>query len=187
MNRKKKWEFSYSKTERQAIIDAAPSPKPKRRDLDAEIGRLEDAATIYVGVSKTYKQRFKGKAPAWQKAFKLLDELIGLAENDGLVELKEMLPGLSEARDRARLTAAGTKMSAHAHRSRRSPETRQLYDQVRSTYVKLGGKLGISRTSNKEPHGPAIGFFEAVLDPVMKEEMPGREGLVAIIKVRPSS
>ncbi|MGX9426269.1 MULTISPECIES: hypothetical protein [Bradyrhizobium] len=188
---KEEWEFRYSDQERQAIVHAAPSPAPHGVDLDAEIRELEDAASIYIGVTETYKRRFKGRAPAWRKASKLLDKLLELSENDGLVELHKMLPGLPAARDRARVTADSTKMSARAHSSKRSPETRQLYDQVRSTYVKLGGELGVSRPKpgapTKEPHGPAIRFFEAVLGPVMKEDMPGREGLVAIIKARPSS
>jgi hypothetical protein len=150
-------------------------------------GSLEGAASIYLGVSESYKRRFKGKAPAWEKAFDRLDELVALAESDGLAELHQMLPGLSDARDRARLIAIGAGMSAHSHRSNRSPETRQLYDQVRATYVKLGGKLAVSRPKGGcggEPYGPAIRFFEAVLGPVMREETPSPEGFAAIIKPR---
>ena len=74
-----------------------------------------------------------------------------------------MLPGLPDARDRAWcLTATGAEMSAHAHRSNRSPERLQLYEQVRSTYVKLGGELGVSRPKQdafkKEPMGPRSDF-----------------------------
>ena len=101
------WEFSYSDRQRQAIMAAAPSPIPDGVDLDAEITELEDLASIYRGVGENYGRRFKGKTPAWQKAFKLLDELVGLAENDGLVELHKMLPGLPDARDRARLDSNG--------------------------------------------------------------------------------
>jgi hypothetical protein len=185
--KKEDWEYRYSDDERQAIIDAAPSPLADGIDLDPEIRQLEDSASIYRGVGESYRQRFKGKAPAWQKAFERLDELVALAENDGLVELQKMLPGLSVARDRARLITIGADMSAHSHRNNRSPETRQLYDQVRATYVKLGGKLAVSRPKGGcggDPYGPALRFFEAVLRPVMREDTPSPEGLVAIIKRR---
>jgi hypothetical protein len=185
--KKEEWEFSYSDDERRALIGAAPSPVPDGVDVNAEVRALEDAASVYRGVGASYRQRFKGKAPAWERAFERLDELVALAENDGLVELHEMLPGLSDARDRARLIAIGADMSAHSHRNNRSPETRQLYDQVRATYVKLGGKLAVSRPKGGyggDPYGPAVGFFEAALRPMMKDDTPSPEGLAAIIKPR---
>ena len=40
-----------------------PSPMPDAIDLDAAISELEDSASIYHGVGKSYRQRFKGKAP----------------------------------------------------------------------------------------------------------------------------
>jgi hypothetical protein len=181
------WKYRYSDEERKEIIDAAPSPPPDGIELDAEIRELEESAGIYCGVGESYRQRFKGKARAWEKAFERLDELVALAESDALVEIHQMLPGLSDAREHARLIAIGADMSAHSHRNNRSPETKQLYDQVRATYVKLGGKLAVSRPkggSGGEPYGPAIRFFEAVLRPVMREDTPSPEGLAAIIKQR---
>src|SRR5690242_7933519 len=117
MNAEKKgWEYRYSDEERQEIIDAAPSPLPNGIDLAAAIRELECSASIYRGVGESYQRRFKGKAPAWHKAFKRLDELVDLVDTDGLVELGQMLPGLALARDHARLIAIGADMSAHSHR-----------------------------------------------------------------------
>lgn len=56
---------------------------------------------------------------------------------------------------------------------------------MRSTYVKLGGKLAVSRPEGGhggDPYGPAVRFFEAALRPVMKDDTPTPEGLAVIIK-----
>jgi hypothetical protein len=173
---KEEWEFSYSDDERQAIIAAAPAPVPDGVKLDAVIRELEDSASIGEG----YRQR-RDKAPAWKKALKLIDNLIAHAEQE---RLDAVLPGLKEARDRARPFVLGAEMSAHSRRGRGSPETKQCYDQARASWKKLGGEFKVSRFQGYTPHGPAIRFFEAVLRPVMKGNTPGLEGLLAIIKPR---
>jgi hypothetical protein len=167
--RKEEWQFSYSDVERQAIIAAVPSPVPDGVDVDAVIRELEDAASVYIGVGDAYRQR-RDKAPAWKKALKLIDDLIAHAEQE---RLEAVLPDLEGARDRERPFVLGAEMSAHSHRGRGSPETKQLYDQARASWRRLGGKFKVSRFRGDTPQGPAIRFFEAVLRPVMKEDAQG--------------
>jgi hypothetical protein len=56
---KQDWEYRYLDEKRRAIIEAAPSPMPDAIDVDAAISELEDSASIYHGVGKSYRQRFK--------------------------------------------------------------------------------------------------------------------------------
>jgi hypothetical protein len=170
--------FAYSDTQWAPVLAALPVPLTDNTDLNAVRRELEDAATLYLAVRASYRRKM-GRAPAWKKTEKLIAEAIAHAEKHGHAAV---LPALREAQKRVTPSVQGHEMIAFAHQNRRAPERAQLYDSALSIWIKAGGRLSVTKTHAAKPSGAAIRYLIATLEPIMKSEMPGAEGLAKIIK-----
>lgn len=170
--------FEYTDSEWAAVEAAFPSPLAVGADSEAARTETEASATIYCVIRDSYKFRSKDRMKVAKAAQRKIKMRAKLAQNDETDLRHQLAPGQA--------LIMGYKMQALSHQGRAAFERDQFYDSVLSTWRLLGGKLKTSRPTpngfKQLPGGPLLRFLDAILRPVMNEDIPGAEGLVAIVK-----
>ncbi|KRR11546.1 hypothetical protein [Bradyrhizobium valentinum] len=173
---KRKGAFVYSADQWQAVTQAIPSDDPKllqavRRELQQNI------ITPYLEAMATEEEKStQTPLDAMRKALAAVDHLPPDTVADFRQHARDIIEAMEDANRRNRGKGRSKRLRG------------MLYEAILRIWTgMLGQKLarnkpdkGASRTT--APSGPTLRFLQAVLRPVMKNEMPGPWGVVDIIE-----
>jgi hypothetical protein len=169
-------EFTYGAEQWAAILATLPQPLAADADLDGERRELEYAASGTLVDIKSHHKIFANGTPVtmWTREHK---RVLAQAKADGCVPDAKYLNYVEVGLEMAR--GLGPRYQGRKRGSRG-----WLYDMALTTWIRLGGKMSMSRGQygRAKPSGPVIDFLIAVLRPVLTDDTPGAEALAKIIK-----